>query len=119
MVTLLFTAILIIGLVAIALYFWAPRAKSFELSSLPPPNPPRGLFSDGNSFESLSLSPKNPKEIESKAEFSLNERAKAGDKRVLKEAQALGDQTFYNQLLDRFTVNADHSPTLLALVSYI
>ncbi len=96
MVTLLFTAILIIGLVAIALYFWAPRAKSFELSSLLPPNPPRGLFSDENSFESLSPAPKNPNQIESGTErISLSERAKAGDKRVLKEAQALGDQTSY------------------------
>ena len=120
MVTLLFTAILIIGLVAIALYFWAPRAKSFELSSLPPPNPPRGLFSDENSFESLSPAPKNPNEIESKAErISLSERAKAGDKRVLKEAQGPGDQTLYNQLLDQFTVNADNAPTLLALASYV
>src|SRR5947207_11050388 len=120
MVTLLFTAILIIGLVAIALYFWAPRAKSFDQSSLHPHNPPRGLFSDENSFESLSPAPKNPNEIESKAErISLSERAKAGDKRVLKEAQGPGDQTLYNQLLDQFTVNADNAPTLLALASYV
>ncbi len=46
MVTLLFTAVFIIGLLAITLYFWALRAKSSEQGLLPPPNPPRGLFSD-------------------------------------------------------------------------
>ncbi|MDQ2921006.1 MAG: hypothetical protein M3R52_05260 [Acidobacteriota bacterium] len=118
MVTLLFTAIFIIGLLAITLYFWVPRLKSSDENLLPPPDPPRGLFSDDDGFVSFLQSPAISGERETER-ISLSERARAGDKSALREAQALGDQKFYNEVLDQLAANADRAPTLLALVSYV
>ena len=118
MVALLFTAIFIIGLLAIPLFFWALRARGSGENLLPPPVPPRGLFSDKDGFESAVLPPDGPDEREN-LRNSLSERAKADDKSALVEAQALGDRKFYDEVLDQLTLNADDGPTLLALVSYI
>ena len=119
MVALLFTAIFIIGLLAIPLFFWALRARGAEENLLPPPEPPRGLFSDKDGFESAILPPPaDPNERENERN-SLRERAKAGDKSALVEAQALGDRNFYDEVLNQLTLNADGGPTLLALASYV
>ena len=46
MVTLLFTAVLVLGLIAIAIYFWQkPANTSQSIEPLPPPQA-QGLFSD-------------------------------------------------------------------------
>jgi len=118
MVALLFTAIFIIGLLAIPLFFWALRTRGSGENLLPPPEPPRGLFSDKDGFESAVLPPADPNELENERN-SLSERAKAGDKTALVEAQALSDRKFYDELLDQLTLNADRGPTLLELASYV
>jgi hypothetical protein len=121
MVALLFTAIFILGLLAIALYFWAPRTKGPDQHLLPPSEAPRGLFSDEQSIESAAL-PAGSSEREADREvrrLSLHERVKTGDKSVLNEAHALRDKQFYNELLDEFTAIADSAPRLLSLVSYV
>lgn len=119
MVALLFTAIFILGLVALTLYFWVPRAKDSEPGLLPPPQPPRGLFTERQGFESaLPPAPPDPGELETRRQ-ALIERAKAGDQSVLNETHALSDQKFYDRVLDQLTANADSMPTLLALVSYV
>jgi hypothetical protein len=118
MVALLFTAIFIIGLLAIPLFFWALRARDSGENLLPPPEPPRGLFSDKDGFESAVLPPAEPDERENQR-HSLGDRAKAGDKTALLEAQALSDRKFYDELLDQLTLNADRGPTLLELASYV
>ena len=48
MVTLLFTSILVISLIAIAVYFWQKPANTSKANELPPPSSPQvqGLFSD-------------------------------------------------------------------------
>jgi len=117
MVALLFTAIFIVGLLAITLYFWAPRARNSEPGLLPPPQQPRGLFSEQDNFESAVLPPaSDPDEFERKRR-SLIERAKGGDETALHEA--VGDQKFYDELLNQLTAKADSTAKLLALVSYI
>ncbi len=45
MVTLLLTSVLLLGLVAIAIYFWQKPANTSQTIELPPP-PNQGLFSD-------------------------------------------------------------------------
>jgi hypothetical protein len=45
MVTFLITSILVVGLIAIAIYFWQKPANTSQSMELPPPSP-RGLFSD-------------------------------------------------------------------------
>jgi hypothetical protein len=117
MVALLFTAIFIIGLLAIPLFFWALRDKGSGENLLPPPETPRSLFSDKDGFESAVV-PAEPDERENQR-HSLSERAKAGDKSTLVEAHDLGDRTFYDEVLDQLTLNSDRGPTLLALASYV
>lgn len=121
MVALLFTATFIIGLLAIALYFWAPRAKEPEQDVLPPSKAPRGLFTDEQSIESAAL-PAGSREHKADREtgrLSLRERARTGDKSVLNEAHALRDEQFYNGLLDELTAVAVTARALLSLVSYV
>jgi hypothetical protein len=118
MVALLFTAIFIVGLVAISLYFLAPRANSSEHGLLPPPEPPRGLFGNQDAFESAV--PQLPDAREREAlRNSLRERAQAGDKSVLNEAHSFGDREFYDEVLEQLTDKADSTATLLDLVSYV
>jgi hypothetical protein len=119
MVTLLFTAIIIIGLLAVSLYFWVPRAKNDEQSLLPPPDPPRGLFSDQDGFEPALLPSEVGPNAHENERGSLIERAGSGDKSVLTEAQSLGAHDLYNQVLDQLLASADRAATLLALVSFI
>ncbi|MGH9871045.1 MAG: hypothetical protein ACRD9S_01115 [Pyrinomonadaceae bacterium] len=118
MVALLFTAIFIIGLLAIPLLFWAVRSKGSGEAFLPPPERPRGLFTEKEGFESAVLPPADPDKLENDLKL-LSERARAGDKSALAEAQALGDRKFYDEVLDQLTANADGGPTLLALASYV
>jgi len=117
MVALLFTAVFIVGLLALVLYFWAPRADRSEQNLLPPLQSLRGLFSDENGIEPAAL-PAAQSERES-ARISLRERAKSGDKSALDEAFAFRDPGFYNELLDQFTATVDSNAALLSLVSYI
>jgi hypothetical protein len=121
MVALLFTTIFIIGLLAIALYFRAPRAKGSEHDLLPPLETPRGLFSDENPSEYAAL-PAVSSERETDREarrIFLRERARTGDKNVLNEAHALADEQLYYELLDEFTAVTDSGAKLLSLVSYV
>ena len=48
MVTFLVTSVLVVGLIAIAIYFWQKPANQTETIKLPPPSSPavQGLFSD-------------------------------------------------------------------------
>ena len=47
MVTFLITSVLLVGLIAIAIYYWQKPANTSETIELPPPQPQiRGLFSD-------------------------------------------------------------------------
>lgn len=137
MVTLLFTAIFIIGLLAITFFIWAGRGRNSEQDVLPPPEPPRGLFGDSDRPRSLfgdkdgfdsSLSPPLLPRDENEgdddgdreaARLALRERAQDGDQSVLTQAHLLGDQNFYNELLDQLVAGADRAPTLLALVSHV
>jgi hypothetical protein len=128
MVTLLFTAIVIVGLLALTLYFWAPpRATSSERHILPPHDPPRGLFSDpdeaswqnaGDQNGSALLPARTDENLETQR-LALIARAKDGDKAALPEAHALGSRKLYDEVLDELLATADRAPTLLALVSYV
>ena len=121
MVALLFTAVFIVGLLAIVLYFWAPRAHRSEQYLLPPLQSLRGLFSDEYGIESpvLPAAESEPEAERESVRISLRGRAKSGDKSALNEAYALRDPRFYNELLDEFAVAIDSNATLLSLVSYI
>jgi hypothetical protein len=59
MVILLITSVLLLGLVAIAIYFWQKPANTSQTIQLPPP-PPQGLFSD---FGINELRPATPNQL--------------------------------------------------------
>lgn len=46
MVTFLITSVLLVGLIAIAIYFWQKPANQNDTIELPPPENVRGLFAD-------------------------------------------------------------------------
>jgi hypothetical protein len=121
MVTLLSTAIFIIGLLAVAVYFWQKPAKRTETQALPPPPPQQlhGLFSELEVSNTAELSA-----ADAEAErAALIERAKAGDKEVLPAAQERGDQKLYHELLHLLlagtTADTKCESSLLALISYV
>lgn len=117
MVTLLLTSILIIGFLGLALYFWQRPAKTSERASLPPLPPPRGLFSEPDTAQSVATETKADEA--GKHRLLLTERAGRGDRSTLAEAHALGDRGFYNQLLDLLLKAADSDAAVLSLVSYV
>ena len=59
MVTLLIISVLLLGIVAIAIYLWQKPANTSQTIELPPP-PPKGLFSD---FAVNELRPGTPSQL--------------------------------------------------------
>jgi hypothetical protein len=117
MVTLLFTSVFIIGILAVALYFWQKPAKSESPVALPPIPPPRGLFSEGETTQSASLEAA-AKETEEQRSL-LIAKARSGDKSALDEAHALNDREFYDELLNTMVAAAASDAGLLSLVSHV
>jgi hypothetical protein len=106
MVTLFITSVLILGLVAIALYFWQKPANT-ETIDLPPTTMPRALFSDSHSVEITTPEPDGHED--------LLARAKGGDLSALDEAK---ENSNYNEILNTL-VSQSSEPNLLRLASYI
>ena len=106
MVTLFITSVLILGLVAIAIYFWQKPANT-ETIDLPPATMPRALFSDSHSVEITTPEPDGHED--------LLARAKGGDLSALDEAK---ENSSYNEILNTL-VSQSSEPNLLRLASYI
>ncbi|HXM34694.1 MAG TPA: hypothetical protein VN920_05875 [Pyrinomonadaceae bacterium] len=120
MVTLLFTSVFIIGILAVALYFWQKPSKSSDRTSLPPqPVPPRGLFSESVMTDSVSSSLVAASDNRESQRSLLRERARGADQSALEKAQALGDKEFYNEILNLLVAAVDSEASLLVLVSYV
>jgi len=117
MVTLLFTSVFIIGILAVALYFWQKPTKNSDQALLTPPKQPRGLFSEPDMTETV-LPDLSADETE-KRQSQLVERARSGDQSALEEAHAIGDKEFYNEVLDLLVETIDSDARLLSLVSYV
>ena len=109
-----FASAFIIGLLAVALYFWQKPKQNDEQDSLPGLPQPRSLFSELNA-EQLAAS----LEDEETRRAAITERARGNDKSALKEAHAFGDNVFYGAVLDLLVANVDSEPGLLSLASYM
>lgn len=116
MVTFLITSLLLIGIFAIAMYFWQKPGQGPHAAELPPPQP-RGLFSDNDSLEPNQLSTAATNDDKTKWE-GLIARAAEGDKSSLQDALKHGGLSFYTNVLHLLLDNAD-SPIKLSLVSYV
>ena len=124
MVTVLITSFLLIAAISYAIYCWQ-RASSNENAGhalQPPPAGSRGLFSDEHSdaLTAARLLEAEAEKQSSEQRARLLERAAQGDKAVLMEAHATGNQALYDEVLDALVLSAeDNDKKLFALVSYI
>ncbi len=119
MVTLLFTSILILGIIAVGLYFWQKPASRRELEEdLPhssfPLREPRQLFSNSADVE------ENQKTLAPSASADeLLKRAASDDKSALDEASTIADQNVYDRVLSVFLDKEKSDSELLSLVSHV
>ena len=109
MVTFLITSAFILGLFALAIYFWQRPAKTSDTIELPPIIPPRALFADtpAVALEAPALKP---------SEHELLSRAEAGDLRVLIDVK---DLNVYDQALNALVSQATSEAKLFALASHV
>jgi hypothetical protein len=121
MVTLLFTAIFIIGLLAVALYFWQQppnqtKIEAFEdaQGTLPPPAS-RGLFNTANDDQLTQL---NAADATATRDL-MRARAVKNEHAVLAEAHKNFEASFYDELLSVMVKQADSDAKLLSVLSYV
>jgi len=108
-----FAILLITG---IGLYFWQKTARDTAERILPPNPDFHGLFG-----EQSELQMKTAEELERARLLTaaLLERARAGDKSTLIEAQQSGDNDLYDQVLSEFVQRADSDAALVSLLSFV
>lgn len=122
MVTFLFTAIVLLALLLVAVYFRQkssaqPKIEGFDSfrNYLPRPESSR-LFGDTPDED-------NPKEIKSNDSAAQRDlllaRASAGDNTAAAEAHKNFDRTLYDEILSALVVQADSNTKLLSVLSYI
>jgi hypothetical protein len=121
MVTLLITSFLLLAGITYAVYLWQrPRAhRDAGVSFPPPPQRTGGLFEETDLAELSRRELSSEETIKDEQRQALLERAAAGDRETLREAQAIGQAALYEEVLNRLVARADSDKSLLALVSYI
>lgn len=118
--TVLITSVLLLAVIAFAIYRWQRPRLNDQAERALPPMPPhlRGLFDDTDSNHQLALVAARAAEQESQR-TQLLARAKEGDKEALADAHAFGDDDLYEEVLDTLVERAGSDTQLFALVSYI
>ncbi|HMJ26567.1 MAG TPA: hypothetical protein VK475_12085 [Pyrinomonadaceae bacterium] len=116
MVTLLITAVAVLLVFAIGVYFWQKPSTDYSAKVLRPPPNPRGLFDEESSTaaaetETLALM--------SQRRDELIKEAGNGDRSALVKAHQIGDPDLYKRVLDELVQVSDSDPKLLSLLSYI
>src|SRR5437667_7895233 len=116
MVTLFITAIAILAVLGIGLYYWQRPAPDSSVNVLPPPPNPRGLFAEDSSIENenteqLALAARRHEE--------LFKKARSGDCFTLDEAHQSGDSGLYDRVLSELVAYSDSDPKLVSLMSHI
>lgn len=111
MVTLLFTSVFVIAVLAIAIFFWQKAANKSETTELLPPPPRAGLFPDPEPAE-LQPAPEDLKK-------PLLENAAKGETNALQRAYQLNDRSFYDDVLNVLIAQVDSPAKLLSLVSFV
>lgn len=116
MVTLLITAVTLLVLFAVGVYFWQKPATDYSVKVLPPPPKAVGLFGEeaaAAQAETERLAPG------ARRREDLITKATAADRSALVEARNLGDLTFYDQVMHEMVRVADSDPKLLSLLSFV
>ena len=114
MLTLLITSVVILGLIAVAIYFWQKPASTPDSIPLQPPPEPRALFGE----------PESPLQIEAaivedRLRETLLSQAAAGDRSALQKAHELKDGELYDQVLTDLVRATESDAQLLSLTSHV
>ena len=111
MVTFLITSVLILGLIAIGLYFWQ-KPRNAEIVELPPATPPRTLFSESEEATEL---PTVSASSDNSGYDELLSRANNNDLNVLLETKG---RAVYEEVLNACVSKAVVDESVLALASF-
>ncbi len=119
MVTFIFTAIVLLAFLLVALYFWQKPSSRPEIEGLDdsqyslPRTEPRRLFEEvqyqQNSAESLAATQRE----------DLRNRSAAGDQTAAGEAHKNFDSRFYDEILTALVKQVESDAKLLSLLTYI
>jgi hypothetical protein len=119
MVTVLVTSFLLFAAISYAIYRWQRSSSTEDATRVLSPSRMGGLFSELTPAEEAALLADEREANLSAQRKALLERAAQGEKKVLDEAQAAGDENLYGEVLDALTEHANSEQSLLSLVSYI
>jgi hypothetical protein len=113
MVTLLYTSLFVLGLIAVLVIFLRVKsANASQTMELPlPPKTPAGLFSDYQPAQ-LPATTEEPRK-------ALLELACTGDQNALQDAYAINDRALYDEVLNTLIAQIHTEAQLLSLVSYV
>ena len=116
MVTLLFTAVAILVLFGIGIYFWQKPVEGNSANVLPPPPNARGLFDAESSIEAEDT---EHHALMAQRREALIKEARNGQRAALNEAHVSGDFDLYDRVLSKLVQFSDSDPKLLSLLSYV
>jgi hypothetical protein len=114
MLTLLITSVVILGLVAVAIYIWQKPASTPDSIPLPPPPEPRALFGEPENLLQIEAGI-----VEDRLRESLLSQAAAGDRSSLQKSRELKDDDLYDQVLTDLVRSTESDAQLLSLTSHV
>ncbi|HXD33892.1 MAG TPA: hypothetical protein VN643_22425 [Pyrinomonadaceae bacterium] len=120
MVTLLFTSLIILAFLVVAVYFWQKPANQSKLEAfddfvpLPQGTEPASLFEASDSDQKLLATASLASERD-----ALLKRAAAGDNTAVDDANKNFDRKVYDEILAELTKYADSDAKLLALLTHV
>ncbi len=114
MVTLLITAVAVLVLFGIGVYFWQKPAVDNIANVLPPQPNARGLFAEDFSVEPFDSEQLDPA---SQRREKLIREAGNGNRSTLEEAHLTGDDDLYDLVLSELVRVSDSDSKLLSLLS--
>lgn len=117
MVTLLITALALLAIVGIGLYFWQKPVADYSENILPPNPDARGLFA--NEVSVAEEESRQQRLVAGQAAESLINRAQSGEHAALEAAHESGDAHLYDRVLSELVASADSDAKLLALMAYV
>jgi hypothetical protein len=116
MVTLLITAVAVLVLFGIGVYFWQKPASDDAANVLPPRPNARGLFEEEPSKETADA---ERRALISQRREKLIREAGNGNLSTLDEAHLRGETDLYDRVLAALVQVSDSNPKLLSLLSYV
>jgi hypothetical protein len=115
MITLLFTSVLILGLLAVAVYFWQKPSINEPIEEIPPLLETRSLFDDPAPRQALDTARTAEEDIGK----SLTAQAAQGDKSALQKAHQLQNREIYGEVLTALVNSSQSDAQVLSLTSHV